>query len=256
MDLIPEVRGSDSPFIESVWRAHSEESGAFLSMAEIHCAIVFTTYRGKTMVTIRGPETVATPASLDLEGVEFLGIMLRVGAFLPDLPAAMLRDRHDVQLPEASGNSFWLKGSVWRCPDFDNADIFMDRLVRDGLVVHDPVIDAVLHESPADMSPRTVQRHFLQATGLTQGALRQIERARYAVTLLKQGESFNDTIFKAGYFDQSHLIRSLKHFIGLTPGQIINAHRTEVLSFLYNTTPILLDYNALGTENHHLDRTT
>lgn len=255
MDLIPEVRASDSPFIESVWRAHSEESGAFLSMAEIHCAIVFTTYQGKTMVTIRGPETVATPASLALREVEFLGIMLKVGAFLPDLPAAMVRDRHDVHLPEASGNSFWFKGSAWQCPDFDNADTFVDRLVRDGLVVHDPVIDAVLHASPVDMSPRTIQRRFLQATGLTQGALRQIERARYAVTLLKQGESFNDTILKAGYFDQSHLIRSLKHFIGLTPGQIVNAHRTEVLSFLYNTTPTLLHYNASGTENH-LGRTT
>ena len=72
-------------------------------------------------------------------------------------------------------------------------------------------------------------------TGLTSTVTQQIERARYATSLIKQGSSISDTISQAGYFDQSHLIRSLKRFVGLTPAQIIDTNRPERLSFLYNT---------------------
>jgi AraC-like DNA-binding protein len=50
---------------------------------------------------------------------------------------------------------------------------------------------------------------------------------------LKQGVSILDTVYEAGYFDQAHLTRSLKHLIGQTPAQIIRAE--QQLSFLYNT---------------------
>jgi len=38
--------------------------------------------------------------------------------------------------------------------------------------------------------------------------------------LLQQGASILDTVFDAGYSDQPHLTRSLKHWIGHTPGQL------------------------------------
>jgi AraC-like DNA-binding protein len=244
MDLVADERPSDSPFVERVWRAHSDVGGAFISMAEIHCGIVVTKYRGRSILTVRGPETRATPAYFPPGDAEFFGIIFKAGAFMPDLPARMVMDRQDVDLPEATSSSFWLKGSAWQFPDFDNADTFVDWLASDGLLICDPVVDAALHEKPVDYSSRSVQRRFLQATGLTQSHIRQIERARYATALLKQGVSFQDTVYNAGYFDQAHMIRSLKHFIGLTPGQIADKERPEILSFLYNTTPLLLAYNA------------
>lgn len=70
------------------------------------------------------------------------------------------------------------------------------------------------------MSFSTVRRRFLRATGLRPGTVRQIERARKAELLLKQGQSILDTVYEAGYFDQPHLTRSLKHFLGQTPAQI------------------------------------
>jgi AraC-like DNA-binding protein len=39
----------------------------------------------------------------------------------------------------------------------------------------------------------------------------------------------------AGYFDQAHLTRSLRRFIGQTPMQIVR--NQEQLSLLYNTDP-------------------
>jgi methylphosphotriester-DNA--protein-cysteine methyltransferase len=70
---------------------------------------------------------------------------------------------------------------------------------------------------------------------MTYSSYRQIERARYATNLLKQGVSVLDTVHLAGYFDQAHLTRSLKHLIGETPVEIIRGRRQ--LSFLYKNDP-------------------
>jgi len=77
------------------------------------------------------------------------------------------------------------------------------------------------------------ERHFLQATGMTHSALRQIERARHATTLLRSGVAIGDVVHEAGYFDQAHLTRSLRHFIGVTPAKL--ARGEQQLSFLYKT---------------------
>ena len=73
--------------------------------------------------------------------------------------------------------------------------------MRSGLLVRDPVVEAALHGHLTDLSVRSVQRRFLRATGLTQSAIRQIERAR-AAALLEHGVSIFDTLDQAGYVDQ------------------------------------------------------
>ncbi len=195
-----------------------------------------TRRHGKITLTVRGPETKATPlGDCPAEG-EWLGIRFKLGTVLPHLPARNLVDA-TVTLPLATRNSFWLFGSAWLFPDYDNADTFVDWLVRDGLLVREPVVGEALQGQLKDLSLRSVQRRFLQATGVTQSAARQIERARYAAILLQQGVSILDTIEEAGYFDQPHLTRSMRYFIGLTPAQIICNSRPEQLSFLYKTMP-------------------
>ncbi|HEX2620347.1 MAG TPA: AraC family transcriptional regulator, partial [Phototrophicaceae bacterium] len=67
--------------------------------------------------------------------------------------------------------------------------------------------------------------------------LAQIKRARYATILLKEGVSILDTVDQAGYADQPHLTRSLKHYIGFTPAQLSSPTRTDPLSFLFKTMP-------------------
>ncbi len=118
-------------------------------------------------------------------------------------------------------------------PGFENAEIFVKRLVRAGLVVADPAIDPVTHGLRQSLGLRTAERRFQQVTGLTHGAIRQIERARRATGLLRKGVSIVDATHEAGYYDQAHLTRSLKRFVGLTPAQIVGAQ--PQLSFLYNT---------------------
>jgi helix-turn-helix protein len=155
---------------------------------------------------------------------------------MPPFPVPGLVDG-DVDLPDASSKSFWLSGSTWQFPNYENADTFVERLVKEDLLVCDPIIEPVLRGEPQELSLRSVQRRFVHATGLSQGSIRKIERARYATMLLGQGVSILDTVDQAGYSDQAHLTRALKHLIGKTPAQIINKSEPEQMSLLFKTEP-------------------
>ncbi len=235
MDLVCEERPSESPFVERIWRSRSDQADPFISMADNHFALVVAKYRDRNILTVRGPETRATPA-MGLAGAEIFGIQFKIGVFMPHLPPQKVMDRQDLSLPGAAHSTFWLYSSVWQFPNFENADTFVDRLVREGLLVYDPIVAAVIQGQTVTASLRTVQRHFLQATGLTFNTVFQIERARYAVSTLKQGASILDTVDRAGYYDQPHLTRSLQTLVGLSPAHIIDSNRPEKLSYLYKTT--------------------
>ena len=234
MFLVFDDRPSDSAFVERVWRSHSERAGTFLSVASSHWEMVVTRLRGKTMLTLRGPETRATSIDCPADG-EWVGVRFKLGTFMPRQPVGTLINRRDVNLPDQSGRRFLLDGSAWEYPSFENAESFVRRLVRAGLVARDPAVEAALQGDTRALSARSAQRHFVYATGMTQTTHRKIERARYAVRLLRSGVSIADTVHEARYYDQAHLTRALRHLIGETPSRIL--HHERQLSFLYKTAP-------------------
>jgi AraC-like DNA-binding protein len=220
MEFVFEGRPSDAPFVEGIWRTHTAGAGpSFISVAAAQWEMVVTKQAGRITLTVRGPETKASPALVP-EDAEIFGITFKLGTFMPHLPTSERVDG-DIHLPTAAGQSFWLHGSTWQFPTFDNADTFIARLIRQGLLAHEPVVDAALQGQLTDLSVRSVQRRFLRATGLTHGAISQIQRARQAMALLQQGVPIGDTVDLAGYADQPHLTRSLKRFAGRTPAQLI-----------------------------------
>lgn len=233
MGIQIEERESDSPFVERIWRGHTSNQGEFTSIATSHCELVVWQENGTANIALRGPETAATSAPVPAESVSF-GIIFKLSTVIPYFPIHQLINSQ-ITLPQASNASFWLSGSVWQFPNYENADTFVNRLVHEELLVHDPVVDTALRGHPQELSIRTVQRRFLQTTGLTHNALYQIERARHATLLLKNGLSILDTVSQAGYYDQPHLTRSLKHYIGQTPAQIQDKSNPQPLSFLYKT---------------------
>ena len=227
-----EQRASDHPFVEKVWRCHSDRADSFLSVAATSFEMALTRLRGKTFLTLRGPETTATAIDCPAEG-QWLGIRFKPGTFMANFLPLSLRNHNDVTLPPATSRSFWLYGSALEYPSFDNAETFVKRLMKPGLLRRDSVVEDTIDRRPRELSLRSLQRHFLQATGVTYATFRQIERARYATILLKEGASILDVVSSLGYFDQAHLTRSLKRFIGQTPGKIMQGQRQ--LSFLYKT---------------------
>ncbi len=221
MSIIVEERRPDSPYVETIMRGQTVSDGSPVRPAECHWHMVFARKDGEARVVFVGPWTTAGVTRYD-EGAEILWIKFGLGTFMPHLPARRFLDKETI-LPDAASRSFWLKGSAWQIPDHDNAETFVDRLVRNGVLVRDPLVDAVLRDRPQELSPRTVRHRFLRATGFTQSRIRQIERAQQAATLLQRGNPISDAVHEVGYFDQPHLTRSLKQWIGLTPAQILRS---------------------------------
>ena len=217
-------RAGDSVLVERVWRTRSAPAESFISVAATHWEMVVTRHDdGPTRLTVRGPETKATVSPIP-QNAEFFGIEFRLGTFMPNLPAALLVD-NALDLPPVGRSSFWLNSSAWDFPDYDNADVFVDRLVRKGLLVRDRVVTAALRGATSEPSLRSVQRRVQRATGLTRTAIKQIERASKAAKLLEGGANILDTSELLGYADQAHLSRSLKRFLGQTPRQILGDRR-------------------------------
>ncbi len=211
-------RRSDSPFVERIWTTQSERPSSFTSISTVFWSMVISKWQGHLTIGIHGPETGANRKEFPTEG-EWVGIAFKLGTFVPQLSPGSLLDGN-ITLPGNSGRSFSLGDSAWQFPTYENAETFVDRLVRSGVLAHDPVVSAIHAGQPASLSLRMIQYRFLHATGLSQRTIRQIERARYAASLLRQGVSIFDVVAETGYSDQSHLTRSLKHFIGHTPAEI------------------------------------
>lgn len=219
MSLLLEERPTDSPLVATLAQGQTVKDGSTIRPAESHWHLVLVTYRGQSKAIITGPQTAPGVASWK-EDAEILWIKFKPGTFIPHLPFKTLVDK-ETALPGASSRSFWLKGSAWQVPDIEHVDVFLDRLEREELLVRDPVVKAVLQNQAPDLSPRTLRHRFLQATGMSKNDFQQIERAQQAELLLRQGTSVPDTVYALGYFDQPHLTRSLKRWVGHTPARLL-----------------------------------
>lgn len=233
-----EQRPSDSPYVERIYRA-GEVTGSLparmRSVANSNWELVVWHDRGETHVAVRGPETMPTVLDLAPHDVETFGIIFKHGAFLAPMPVSDLVNAA-VPSPHTTARSFVLQGDEWQLPTYDNADAFVDRLIRAGLLVRDPLVTDVLRgDTTTLVTPRSVQRRVVEATGLTQGTIRQIERARQAAILLSRGEPMIEVAQQVGYHDQPHMARSLTRFLGRTATQLRRPDPNEVLSLLYKT---------------------
>lgn len=225
MGFISEERLSDSPYVATITRGRTAGAGSVIRPAESHWHMVLVRRHGTAQLLVVGPKTAAGVVSFT-EGVELLWIKFRLGTFMPHLPPQNALDIETI-LPGAASRSFWLHGAAWQFPDYDNADTFVDRLARDGTLIRDSVVNAALDGHRQALAPRTVRHRFLRATGLTQGQILQLARAQRAAALLRRGVPILDSVEEAGYFDQPHLTRALKRWIGHTPAQLLRTAAPE-----------------------------
>ncbi|GAA3985245.1 helix-turn-helix domain-containing protein [Thermobifida alba] len=233
MALHTQDRPSDSPYIARVWRGHSSGVHRMTSVATSHWELVVWTHRGRTHAALRGPETAASTAAVPDDSAS-LGISFAHGVSLPHLPMPRLVDRQ-LDSPHADAYTFVLAGTRRPLPTFDDAEEFVARLVRDNVLVRDPLVAEALGGETPRVSARTLQRRVAAATGLTPSAIRQIDRARQAAVLLGEGAAPLDVTHRLGYYDQPHLARSLRRFIGRTATQLRRTDPAQPLSLLYKT---------------------
>jgi hypothetical protein len=226
-------RAAESPYIERVYRSDGVLRPTRMhSIASTHWELAFAETQGRLQVAILGPETKPTSVVAEPE-TRWFGIVFAHGAVMPHLPVPRLVDSA-LQASRVTSTSLMLGGEEWELPNFDNAEDFVHRLVRAGILVRDPLVADVLAGSEIPpRSARSVQRRVMTATGLTQQLVRQIERARQAALLLGGGAAALDAVHRLGYYDQPHLARSLTRFLGRTATQLQQLDPDEALSLLY-----------------------
>ena len=221
MIVIPQERLIESPYIEWVGQGYTAANGFVMRPAEYHWHLIFTRHEGSLRILLAGTSEAAQPLSY-VGDAESLWIRFRVGSYMPHLPASSIVNQ-EIALPEGSFNTFWLRDKVWEVPNFENADTFVEHLVRDGTLIHDPLIGAALRDELKDASDRTIRYRFHHSTGLRQNYIRQIKRAQQAMELLHLGHSILHTAHELGYADQPHLTRSLKRLLGYTPRELLTS---------------------------------
>lgn len=78
-----------------------------------------------------------------------------------------------------------------------------------------------------ELSPRMLQRRFLEAVGVPPRMLASIVRFRRVFDALQSGEvqNWTDAAQAAGYFDHPQMARDFRRFIGCTPSEFLAAER-------------------------------
>ena len=176
MTILVTQRGADSPYIDTITQGQTVCAGSAIRPAEVCWHMVFVREHGNLHPIVVGPWTTAGVATWQAGG-EILWIKFKPGVFMPHLPFEHLLDRETV-LSEGTGQTFWLKSSIWPFPTYENVETFINRLVRNEVLVCDPVVNIVLNEQPHDLAPRTVRHRFQRATGQLESTarVRQVRR--------------------------------------------------------------------------------
>jgi len=221
MQQIEQSRPVDSPYLESISSIRFTAPGETL-MRPDGCWDIAILKRGDDVQVLRTGLTTRSVVYQHDAGDEILVISFKPSTFMPLMPGEIMRDE-GVLLEKFGRCDFWIGTDVLEIPTFENADVFVERLVRDGIVENNDIVASVVEGHPKAMSERTMQRHFLRTTGLTYKSFTLIERAQKAMSLLRMGRPAAGVAFALGYADQAHMINSLKAIMGETPGQIARA---------------------------------
>ncbi len=226
MSFLCEEHRPNSPYIEALWRIRQASDGAYFSAADGQWDLAFINEDNSTRILLTGPSSHAQRVTYRAGNRNF-GIRFRRGIIFPGLNAhAMLNTTLQLQ---HDSKYFWLNSQQHPIPRFEDLPAFVERLARRGIISQDTIVAGILAGKYNELSSRTAQRHFLQATGLSHTYIKQIDRARQAITLLQAGKPIADVANETGYADQAHMNRLLKHLTHKTPGQILGK-----LSFPFN----------------------
>ena len=218
MSVRRDVRASDSPLVERITRVRFAEDWQGVTTPDGCWDLVVRRVGGRVELLQTG--VITRPIDLSYAaGDEYLSISFKPGVFMPRLPGKQMVDRGHMH-PTPSPRTFHLLGDELELPTFDNAEALIARLVGRRMLVRDDIVESVTEGQQRAIHPRAVQRHFVEAMGLTAKRLEQIHRAGRALELLGTGKRAVEVALELGYADQSHLTRALKAIMGTTPGQV------------------------------------
>lgn len=212
-----EFRPVQSPYILGVTKHIYGKNEKAVTVPDGCWDIVVIKQNNTTQVLLTG--AITRPIPLDFpEGTEVMNITFRPEIFHA-IPATKMLNEGKM-LPMFGRNAFKFGDAVLEVPTFENAEAFVGNMQRAKLLHNDKLVARFLDGRPLAASDRSVQRHFLLATGMTMKFMQQVLRAQAAEEMLKQGMRITDVAHNLGFTDQAHMTKSLKGILGVTPAAI------------------------------------
>lgn len=219
MSYTYEDRRPNSLYVDKIWHTYTTSDGVFTAGLDGNWDIIIFKDAETIRVTVNGvgKHAVEVPYTA---GVDSVGIALKPGVFLQDFKG---KDIVDSQHTLSRGNVPYVKigGHLFKVPDFDSAEVFIQELVEKGLLLVNPVVLPYDNKNLPGTSDRSLRRHTMSITGLSPYFFHQIQRAQHATRLLQQGVPIAHAAIEAGYTDQAHMTKAVKMLMGLTPAQIV-----------------------------------
>ncbi len=218
MTQIFNSRSSALQAIDTVWTAHALADGVYNATPDGSWDLIHVEKPGgEHLVFLTGQQT--QPASVPYQAGEISVVIsfaahffLQSGPLPPDGPT--------IEFLPVHAQRFLLAGLSLPLPTYENAELIASELVAAGLLRMDPIVTGGLGLSRFASSERSLQRHFREATGLSQKSFEQIRRAQEAVRLLQAGGKPADVAVAAGYTDQAHMTKSIKRIMGRLPTKV------------------------------------
>lgn len=199
------------------------------------CSFVDGKVQAMPDIYVLGPTTGSTGISgrgpVDVVGA---GLMPSGWAALVPMDASAAANRLFDAVDLLGGRVLQARGAMLITPDFDKRVAIFEDLLRSLMAQTNPAFHAFVHQVNAWLSDSVSPQlgDLLDRTGLS---LSQVERRckryfgspprllarkyralRTAIALAHKDPDLDDLLAE-GFYDQSHLIREMKHFTGMTP---------------------------------------
>lgn len=219
MSYTYEEKRIDSLYVDKIWHTYTTSEGVFTASLDGNWDIIIFKNAENVHVTVNGigKHAVKVPYVADIDSV---GIALKPGVFLRDFKG---KDIVDSQYTLSKGNTSYVEigKHLFKIPDFESAEIFVDELIKKGILLINSVVSSLDSGGAKGFSDRSLRRHTLSTTGLSPYFFHQIQRAQQATQLLQQGKPIAQVAVETGYADQAHMTKAVKALMGMTPAQII-----------------------------------
>ncbi|HSW91158.1 MAG TPA: helix-turn-helix domain-containing protein [Candidatus Saccharimonadales bacterium] len=219
MSFTYEDKHPDSLYVDKIWHTHTTSDGVFTAGLDGNWDIIISRVDGKARVTVNGIGKHAVQVPY-VAGIDSVGIALKPGVFLRDIKG---KDIVDSQRTLSKGDIAYVDigGRSFKIPDFDSAEVFVDELISNDILLVNSVVSSLSNDHVNGVSDRSLRRHTMGTTGLSPYFFHQIQRAQHATQLLQQGTPIAQVAIEAGYTDQAHMTKAVKALMGLTPAQIV-----------------------------------
>jgi hypothetical protein len=216
-------RRSSHPWIDTVWQTVCLSDGLYSATPDGSWDLIRSIAPdGGSMVFLSGQAT--EPVEVPYRDGES-SVVISFSAHVYLSQDREPRVGSDIRVLPVRGETFTLDGVDLPLPTFETVEPLVDTMITAGLLLSNDLVARAFSDAPKAASPRSVQQHFKQTTGITQKSFQMIRRAQEAVRRLKAGEASAGVAADLGYTDQSHMIKSIKKIMGALPSDLDAVHK-------------------------------